>query len=158
VSLEPYVWLKWLHVLSSAVLFGTAVGSGFQLWSAHRSRKTRVVAVVARNAVKADRRFILPAALVQLATGLGLAIVTDTPINAPWLVVSYLLYLVAVVCWVSAAVLQIRARDLAREAAVGTPLRYAYHQAMKRWYLLTWPAFSAVVLVFLLMIAKPMFW
>ena len=41
--LDPYVWLKWLHVLSSAVLFGTGVGTAYQLWSAHRSRKARAI-------------------------------------------------------------------------------------------------------------------
>jgi uncharacterized membrane protein len=159
VSLEPYVWLKWLHVLSSAVLFGAGLGTAFQLWSAHRSRKAKAIFVVARNAVKADWRFTLPAGIVQPATGLGLAIVTSTPVNAPWLIVSYVLYLVALACWVPAVVLQIQARDLAEESVVsGAPLRYAYHQAMKHWFVLAWPGFGALVLIFLLMIAKPQFW
>jgi uncharacterized membrane protein len=159
LSFEPFAWLKWLHVLSSAVLLGASLGSAFQLWSAHRSRKPRIVAVVARNVIKADRRLILPAVIVQLITGLGLVIVTGTPINAPWLVVSYGLYLVALGCWLLAIVLQIRVRDLAREAiASDTPIRYAYHQAMKRWLVLVWPTFIALALIFLLMTAKPQFW
>ena len=159
MSLDPYIWLKWLHVLSSAVLFGTGVGTAFQFWAAHRSRKARTIAIVARNVVKADWRFTLPAGIVQPATGLGLAIVTRTPVNAPWLVVSYLLYLVALGCWLWAVVLQAQVRDLAEEAATsGAPIRYAYHEAMKRWLLLAWPGFGALVLIFLLMIAKPIFW
>ena len=113
VSLEPYVWLKWLHVLSSAVLLGAGLGTAYQLWSAHRSRKAKAILVVARAVVKADWRFTLPAGIVQPATGLGLAIVTGTPVNAPWLIASYVLYLVAFGCWVPAVMLQMQARDLA---------------------------------------------
>lgn len=159
MSLEPYVWLKWLHVLSSTVLFGTGLGTAFQLWSVHRSRKARAIFIVARNVVKAHRLFILPAGIVQPVTGLGLAIVTDTPVNAPWLVVSYVLYLVAFACWVPAVMLQMRVRDLAEESVVsGAPLRYAYHLAMKQWFVLVWPGFGSLVLIYLLMTAKPMFW
>ena len=84
-------------------------------------------------------------------------IVTGTPINAPWLIVSYVLYLVAFGCWVPAA----HAADSGprprrgRSVVAGAPLRYAYHQAMKRWFVLAWPGFGALVLIFLLMIAKP---
>jgi len=159
LSFEPYVWLKWLHVLSSTVLFGTGLGTAYQLWSVHRSRKARAILIVARGVVRADWCFILPAGIVQPATGLGLAIVTGTPVNAPWLVASYVLYLVAFACWVPAVVLQMRARDLAEESVVsGAPLRYEYHLAMRRWFVLAWPGFGALVLVFLLMTAKPQFW
>jgi uncharacterized membrane protein len=156
--LDPYVWLKWLHVLSSAVLFGSVLGNAFHFWFAHRRRNVRAVATVARNAVKADRWVSLPAVIVQLVTGLGLLIVTRTPIDAPWLVASYGLYLAALGFWVSLVGVQARVRELALEASTGAPLRYAYHQAMKRWLVLVWPIFGALVLIFLLMTAKPKFW
>ena len=85
-------------------------------------------------------------------------IVTGTPINAPWLIVSYVLYLVAFGCWVPALMLQIQAATSPRSLSSGAPLRYAYHQAMKHWFVLAWPGFGALVLIFLLMIAKPQFW
>jgi uncharacterized membrane protein len=59
---------------------------------------------------------------------------------------------------VSVVVVQAQVRELAREAATGAPLRYAYHQSMKRWRLLVWPGFIAMALIFLLMTAKPKFW
>jgi uncharacterized membrane protein len=159
VSLGPYVWLKWLHVLSSAILLGAGLGTAFMLWSAHRSGKARVVAVVARAITKAGPRFLVPTAVVQLVTGLGLAIVTGIPVNASWLVVSYLLYLVAFACWLSAAVLQVRMRDLAREAASSaTPFRYGYYQAMKQWRLIAPATFIVWALIFLMMTAKPKLW
>src|SRR4051812_17541768 len=108
--------MKWLHVLSSAVLFGTGLGTAYQLWSAHRSRKARAMVIVARAVVKADWRFILPAGIVQPVTGLGLAIVTGTPVDAQWLIASYILYLVALACWVPAVALQLRVRELAQES------------------------------------------
>lgn len=155
--LEPYVWLKWLHVVSSAVLFGAGLGGACHLWLAHRSRKIRAVAVVARSVEKLDRRVILPAVAVQLVSGLGLVVVTRTPVDAPWLLASYGLYLAAFGFWIAVAVVQTRVLELAREGSTGAPLRYAYHQAMKRWVVLVWPAFAALALIFLLMTARPMF-
>jgi uncharacterized membrane protein len=159
VSLEPYVWLKWLHVLSGAVLLGTALGTAFQFWSAHRTRKVRVVTLVARAAGRADRQILLPAMIALLVTGLGLVIVTRTPIDMTWLLASYGLLLVALGCWWMAAALLGQMRALAQESVdSGAPVRYAYHEAAKRWFVLIWPAFAAVVLVFLLMTARPPFW
>jgi uncharacterized membrane protein len=156
---EPHVWLKWLHVLSSAVLFGVGLGMAFMLWSAHRSGKARVVAVVARAIIKADRRFLLPAAVVQVVTGVGLAIAAGIPVNASWLIVSYLLYLLAFACWLIAALLQVQVRDLAREAASSaTPFRYGYQVAMKQWRVIAPATFVVWALIFFVMTAKPKLW
>lgn len=156
--LDPYVWLKWLHVLSSAVLLGAGIGTAFQLWSAHRNGSMRAIAVVIRTAVKADRRFMVPAAIILPVTGLGLVIVKRTPIDLPWLVASYALLVVAVFCGVWAGMLVREARPHAQHGAEsGIPVRYAYHEAMKRWFVLVWPAYGALVLIFFLMSAKPGF-
>jgi uncharacterized membrane protein len=158
-SIDAYFWLKWLHVLSSTVLFGTGLGTAFQMWLAHRRGDPAAIAVVAANVVVADWLFTLPAGVVQPLTGFGLVVLGDFPLVAPWLVVTYGLYLVAFACWAPVVVLQMRARDLARRAVIdGAKLPPVYYSTMKWWAALGWPAFIALLIVFLLMVAKPILW
>src|SRR5207248_5725250 len=63
-----YLTLKWLHVLSSAVLFGTGVGSAFYLVLAATSRDPRAIAVVSRFVVITDWLFIATTAVFQAAS------------------------------------------------------------------------------------------
>lgn len=159
LGIDAYLWLKWLHVLSSTVLFGTGMGTAFQMWFAHRRGEPAAIAVVARNVVLADWLFTLPSGIVQPVTGFALVQQAGFDPFAPWLVVTYGLYLLAFVCWVPVVVLQIRVRDLvARAVRDGTPLPAEYHAAMRLWFTLGWPAFLALVVIFLLMIAKPDLW
>ncbi len=73
--------------------------------------------------------------------------------------VTYVLYAVAFACWVPVVRLQIRARDLAREAALaGKELGEAYYRTMRAWFILGWPAFLGLTAVFWLMAAKPQLW
>lgn len=44
-----YLWLKWLHVVSSTVLLGTGAGIAFLFVRAHETRDVRVIAPVARQ-------------------------------------------------------------------------------------------------------------
>ncbi|MCC8429059.1 DUF2269 domain-containing protein [Reyranella aquatilis] len=158
-GIDAYLWLKWLHILSSTVLFGTGIGTAFQMWMAHRRGDVAGIAVVSRNVVLADWMFTLPAGVVQPATGLALVLNTGLDPMSSWLVAAYLLYLLAFVCWVPVVLLQIRVRDMAACAvATRTPLPAAYERDMKLWFALGWPAFSALVFVFLLMVAKPDLW
>jgi uncharacterized membrane protein len=158
-NIDVYLWLKWLHVLSSTILFGTGIGTAFQMWSAHRCGEPRAIAVVARHVVLADWLFTLPAGIVQPVTGIALALVGGLNPFASWLVVTYLLYVVAFACWVPVVVLQIRVRDIAENAVKHcTSLPPAYWRAMRVWFTLGWPAFGALAIIFLLMIAKPDLW
>lgn len=159
LGIDAYLWLKWLHVLSSTVLFGTGLGTAFQMWFAHRRGDPATIAVVARNVVLADWLFTLPAGIVQPVTGIALALTTDLNPFTSWLVATYVLYLLAFACWVPVVILQLRVRELAKAAVRShTPLAADYHSAMRLWFVLGWPAFIALVVVFLLMVAKPDLW
>jgi uncharacterized membrane protein len=149
---------KWVHVLSATVLFGTGVGTAFQMWMAHRSRNVAAVATVARHVVVADWLFTLPAAVLQPLSGLMLAHAIGFSPHEPWLNVSYALYAIAAACWIPVVAIQIRVRDLATVAALsGTPLPHRYHALMAWWFWLGWPAFLSLLAIFALMIAKPQF-
>jgi uncharacterized membrane protein len=38
-----YIWLKLAHIVSATILFGTGLGTAFQMWSAHRSGNVNAI-------------------------------------------------------------------------------------------------------------------
>lgn len=151
-----YLYVKWLHIISSTVLFGTGLGIAFFMWTAHRRGDIRVIASTARTVVIADACFTAPAVVMQLASGLWLVHALGLPYSLWWIRSALLLFLVVGACWLPVLWLQWRARNLAEAAcAGGTPLPPAYHRTMRWWFMLGWPAFIGVLLIFWLMVAKP---
>jgi uncharacterized membrane protein len=159
VTGDPYLLVKWLHILSSTVLFGTGIGTAFQMvWVMHRGDPAQVQGV-ASGVVMADWLFTTPAGIVQPATGLWLVALAGYGWGEPWLMLTYGLYALALLCWAPVVHLQIRIRDLAaRAVAEGTPLPPEALRAYRVWFALGWPAFAALVTVFWLMVSKPPLW
>jgi uncharacterized membrane protein len=156
---EAYAWLRLLHVLSATVLFGTGLGTAFQMWAAHRGGEPRAIATVARNVVLADFLFTTPAAIVQPASGLVLVWLAGIDPSSSWLVAVYVLYALIGACWLPVVWLQIGVRDLARDAAAtGAKLPAEYHRRMTLWFALGWPAFLAMIAIFWLMVNRPDLW
>lgn len=153
--MSDYLLVKWLHVVSSTFLFGTGVGSAFYLLFASLTRDARAVAVVARLVVIADALFTATTAVLQPLTGLYLVHRLGLPWDRGWVLWSLVLYAVAIGCWLPVLALQVRMRDLARQAAAdGAPLPPAYWRCLRAWVALGVPAFVAFVLIFWLMVKK----
>jgi len=151
-----YFWMKWIHILSSTLLFGTGLGIAFFMWMAHLRGDARVIAATARTVVIADACFTAPAVVVQLATGLWLTRFLGIPLGQFWIKTALILFVVVGACWLPVLWLQVHARDLAAQAAkAGGPLPAAYHRAMRWWFWLGWPAFLSVLGIFWLMVMKP---
>ncbi|MDK2766958.1 MAG: DUF2269 domain-containing protein [Sphingomonas sp.] len=154
-----YLLVKWVHILSSTVLFGFGAGTAWYLWNAHRSRDPATIASVGTMVVRADWIFTGTSGVVQPVSGLILLHLLGIPLSESWVLASVALYLLAFACWVPVVGLQIRARNLARAAvATGQPLGAEYHRAMRLWFILGWPAFLGLTAVFWLMVAKPQLW
>ena len=151
-----YLWVKWIHVLSSTLLFGTGLGIAFFMWSAHRRGDAAHIAATARTVVIADVCFTAPAVIVQLGSGFWLAHALRMPYSVFWLRTALVLFLVVGACWLPVLWLQWRARTLAEQAvASDTVLPAAYHRVMRYWFWLGWPAFLSVLAIFWLMVMKP---
>lgn len=151
-----YLWVKWLHILASTLLFGTGLGIAFFMWRAHRRGDAALVAATARGVVIADSLFTAPAVVTQFATGMWLAHRLGLPYSMFWVRTALMLFFVVGACWLPVLWLQLRARDLATAAAAaGTPLPAAYHRVMRWWFWLGWPAFIGVIAIFWLMVFKP---
>ncbi|HPE26223.1 DUF2269 family protein [Albidovulum sp.] len=153
---DPYLLAKWLHILSSTVLFGTGIGTAFQMVWAMRTGRVETVHSVASGVVVADWIFTTPAGLFQPLSGLWLVHLQGWSLTEPWLVLTYALYVLAFACWAPVVHLQIRIRDLARAALTeGRPLPAEARRLYHIWFALGWPAFGALTAVFWLMVAKP---
>ncbi len=151
-----YLIVKWLHILSSTVLFGTGIGSAFYMLFASFTKDPRVVATVVGLVVWADAIFTTTTIVFQPLSGAYLAHLAGMPLTTPWILWSFGLYLLAGACWLPVVWLQWRMRDMARQAVRdGLPLPDAYWRYLKIWVALGIPAFVALVAVFYLMVAKP---
>jgi uncharacterized membrane protein len=152
-----YVVVKWLHVLSSTILFGTGIGSAYYMFFTSLSGDARSVARVVGLVVIADWVFTLTTIVLQPITGLVLAHLAQIPLTTRWILWSTVLYFVAGACWIPVVMIQIRMQRLAQAAAADdAPLPDAYRRLFRWWTALGVPAFFALVIVFYLMVAKPL--
>ena len=152
-----YVVVKWLHILSSTFLFGTGIGSAWYMLFANLSGDVRAIAVVARNVVIADWVFTATTAIIQPATGFYMIHLAGYPLDSTWIRWSIALYVLAGACWLPVVWIQMRLRDLSAEAVRNdTALPPQYWRCFKTWVALGVPAFAAFIVIFWLMVAKPM--
>jgi uncharacterized membrane protein len=156
---DNYAAALFVHILSSTILFGTGIGTAFQMWAANRTQDARAIAIVARNVVLADLYFTTSAVIVQPLSGAYLIYITGMDATASWLVLAYALYLLTGACWLPVVWIQVRLRDLAEAAGRdGAPLPLEYTRLMRWWVWLGWPAFLSVAAIFWLMITTPTLW
>jgi uncharacterized membrane protein len=153
-----YLVLKYLHVLGAVVLLGAGTGIAFFMLMAHRTGDAGHIARTATTVVLADFIFTATAVVAQPVTGFLLAQQTGLALTAPWVLASLVLYGVAGAFWLPVIWIQMRMRDLARQAAAdGTALPDEYIRLFRIWFAFGFPGFGAVVIILWLMIAKPYF-
>jgi uncharacterized membrane protein len=152
-----YILLKTLHVISSVFLAGVGFGSFFYLLCANRSGNLQAQAVVVRYVVLADWMFTTPAGFIQPITGFAMIGMAGMSLTAPWVLWSLVLYVLAGACWLPVLWLQLQMRTMAEQAVrTGTALPDRYWRFSRRWELLGYPAFGAMVAIYCLMVMKPM--
>jgi uncharacterized membrane protein len=151
-----YLIAKWIHVVSSTLLFGTGLGSAFYMFFTSRTQDARAIAVVVKYVVIADWLFTTPTILLQPVSGLYMVYRAGFPLRSPWLLWSVALFLLAGAAWLPVVWMQIRMRDMAYDAVRREqPLPARYWRFMRWWVALGIMAFVALVVVFFLMVVKP---
>lgn len=156
--MEAELLLRWLHVIGACVLLGTGAGIAFFMLMAHRTGDARLIAHTASIVVVADLTFTATAVVAQPLTGWLLARQIGWPLHEPWLVLSIVLYLVTGAFWLPVVWIQLRLRDLARTAvADGAPPGPRYHRLFRIWFACGVPAFTSVLVILWLMLARPVF-
>lgn len=150
-----YLLLKWLHIISSTILFGTGIGSAFYKFIADREGDINHIARTNRHVVLADWFFTTPTIILQPLSGFAMVYLAGYSLFDTWLLISILLYLLAGACWLPVVVLQIRMRDMAQTAEnESKELPALYYTYARYWFWLGVPAFAALVGVFYLMVFK----
>lgn len=151
-----YFLLKFLHLMGATVLLGTGAGIAFFMLVAHRSGNVAIIAGVARIVVMADFLFTATAAVFQPISGVALAWEAGYLLTEGWIVLSIALYVFIGAFWLPVVWMQMKMRDLAQAAlAQGAPLPKRYHELFRIWFVFGFPAFTAMLVIYWLMITRP---
>ena len=151
-----YELLKWIHILSSTILFGTGIGSAFYMFMANRSKNLSAMYFAVRHVVVADWLFTTPSVIIQLLSGIGLLVTTGYDLSDTWVLWGIILYLCAGFCWLPVVWIQIRMRNMIKVALESdTDVPSEYWVFDRWWILLGSLAFPMIVVVFYLMVFKP---
>lgn len=151
-----YLLVKWVHVFSSTLLFGTGLGSAFYMFFTNRTRNVQAIAIVSRRVVIADWLFTTPTAIIQPLTGFYLMHLAGFPFSSGWILWSTALYILAGACWLPVVWIQIRMARIAEYALkTQSELPPEYWRWHRMWTALGVPAFIAFVFIFYLMVVKP---
>jgi uncharacterized membrane protein len=149
-----YESVKIVHILGTVLLFGTGLGTAFFLLMAYRSRDIDAIRVTTRHVVVADWLFTAPAVVVQPLTGALLMYSLGLPYGTAWFAAVAALYVLTGLCWLPVVRIQYRLRELAQAAPRFDALPPAFHRRMRIWIVLGIPAFSAVLLIVVLMVTR----
>jgi uncharacterized membrane protein len=154
--MDLYPVIKTLHVISSTVLFGTGLGIAFFMFCSRYAKNVHERYYATKFTVLADYVFTAPAVVLQPLTGVWLILNGGYDPHALWLSWTYALYVLAGMCWLPVVWIQIQLRRILAEcAATGAEIPAQYHKLFRIWFYLGWPAFISLVVIFFLMVAKP---
>lgn len=156
-----YLWVKWLHVLGSSILFGTGLGIAFFAWFGYRRGMEQadigLIRGVLRLTVLADMVFTATAAAVQPVTGYLLWRMTGGQWPDRWLALVLAVYVFVGACWLPVVWLQIQLRNASMVAQTAGQLGAGFHRRFRAWFVLGWPAFLGVMALFGLMLTRGYF-
>jgi len=155
--LDVIFTIKFVHVLAVAVLLGSWLCLAIFMVLAHRSGNTSVVALTSQFVVKVELMVVAVVLVLPPLSGFPLAFAIGlSPLREFWIVISSLLYVVIVACWVAAVWIERRIRGLTRQAALeGVPLSAAYRRLFRIWCALAAPLLMCMLAVFAFMIWQP---
>ena len=154
--MDLYLLLKTAHVIGATVLLGAGAGIAFFMLMAHRTGDPALIAHTAGVVVLADTVFTATAVVAQPLSGGALATIAGYPLFEGWIGLSLVLYVVTGLFWLPVVWIQLRLRDLARQAVrENAPLSAAYQRLFAIWFACGFPAFGCVLAIISQMIAKP---
>lgn len=170
--MESYFLLKLLHILAAVTVAGTGAGIAFFMFMANRSNNPQAIAVTARHVVLADWLFTTPAVIIQFVTGLLLMNRLGFSYTSDWFLTVMALFIFIGLCWLPVVVMQYRLKALAEVMAEATTdkattdgtvpdsklldINLKFKRLMRWWTALGIPAFLAILVIFWLMVFKPL--
>ena len=158
--MDAYTLWKTAHVISAAVVFGTGLGIAFFAWFGYR-RAMKIGEIdglrsVLRFTVIADACFTAPAVVFQFISGLVLMQLNSWPISSLWSIATLVLFGLIGALWLPVVAIQMSMSREAQRVASVNDLSARFHRRFVLWFVLGVPAFAMVVMIFYLMVAKPL--
>lgn len=154
--MDSYLLLKLIHILSAVILAGTGIGIAFFMYMANRSKDIHAIAVTARHVVLADWIFTTPAIFVQFITGIWLMKILGYSFTSWWFIAVIALFIFIGACWIPVVFIQYQLRDAAKAQLETSVIDERFKRLMKRWTVLGIHAFIGIVIIFWLMVLKPL--
>ena len=155
MSLDNYLLLKMIHILSAVIIAGTGTGIAFFMFMASRSKNIAVIAITARHVVLADWVFTAPAIVVQFVSGALLMKTLGYSFTSTWFFLVITLFTFIGICWIPVVFIQYRLRVLADASLITGTLSSDFTKMMRLWTVLGVPAFMSLLIIFWLMVFKP---
>lgn len=151
-----YLWLKYIHILSSTILFGTGLGTACVLLYGHYTKNISTITVCNQYVVLVDWLFTGTSGFLQALTGFWMIYLAGYSFKYLWIWGAIVGYILTACCWFPVVYFQIKLRDIALNAAKNnTPLPAEYFYYFHWWFILGWPAFLSLLIVFYFMVMKP---
>jgi uncharacterized membrane protein len=154
--LDSYSYLKLLHILSATILAGTGVGTAFFMFMANRSENIQAIAITTKHVVLADWIFTTPAIVIQLVTGVWLMKILNYSFSSPWFILAFGLFIFIGVCWIPVVFIQYQIRTIAITQIKEGKIEQRFRKLMRRWTILGIHAFIAIIIIFWIMVVKPL--
>lgn len=158
--MNAYLLWKTAHVISAAVLFGTGLGIAFFAWFGYRralkAGEIDGLRAVLRLTVVADACFTAPAVVFQVVSGFVLVYLDAWSWSSPWALTVLGLFVLVGLLWLPVVVIQVLMSREAEQAPSIAALSPAFHRRFALWFVLGVPAFLLVLVIFLLMVGRPL--
>ncbi|KZN56194.1 hypothetical protein N474_13005 [Pseudoalteromonas luteoviolacea CPMOR-2] len=154
--LEPYFVAKLIHILAAVVVTGTGAGIAFFMFMANRSNNPQAIYITTKLVVLGDWLFTTPAVITQIISGLYLMYLFGYSFSSEWFYAVAGLFVLIGLCWLPVLKIQYRLRALAQESVEKNHISGEFKSLMRIWTLLGISAFAAILVIFWLMVFKPL--
>lgn len=156
---EFWFW-KMAHILSATILLGAGLAIAFFCWFGYRnaikSGEIASLRAILRLTVIADAWLTAPAVLFQAVSGVILMKMLGWPLMSAWSVAVWGLFALIGACWLPVVAVQIMLKRQAERAFSISALSARFHHLFRLWFALGIPAFTAIVIIFYLMVIRPL--
>ncbi len=153
--MDNYLWLKLIHILAAVIVAGTGTGIAFFMFMANRSNNAQAIYITARHVILGDWIFTTPAVIIQFITGIFLMRLLGYSFSSPWFYWVISLFIFVGICWIPVLRIQYRLYELSKSGLVTNEVTPEFKILMRTWTLMGIPAFSAILVIFWIMVFKP---
>lgn len=140
-----YEWIKIIHIIGSAVLFGGGIGSTAYFIFVNQQGNLYLLTQAVKRALMVAWILMGVSAALQFVTGLLLLFLNAASLLPLWVLGGAIAYLVALIVGVFSIYMQTRCYDLLSESVSSQVLSDDYH-----WYYKCWKWLATIVLFSLL--------